>query len=85
MYVIKVGLTDRTSEDTRLTYATVGVLLQTFINKKSLNEYTHIILDEVHERDYNMDMLLLVVKKLLFRNSRNVKVQIGGKNFLFSD
>lgn len=27
--------------------------------------YTHVILDEVHERDKSMDFLLIVIKKLL--------------------
>lgn len=39
-----------------------------------MNEYSHIILDEVHERGQDMDFLLLVVKKLLFTVSPNVKV-----------
>lgn len=37
-------------------------------------DYTHVILDEVHERDEDMDFLLLVVKKLLRTNSSTVKV-----------
>lgn len=36
-----------TSEDTRLTFVTTGVLLEKLINMKNMNEYTHIILDEV--------------------------------------
>lgn len=36
--------------------------------------YTHIILDEVHERDMEMDFLMLIVRKLLRSNSRTVKV-----------
>lgn len=39
-----------------------------------MNHYTHIILDEVHERGREMDFLLLVVKKLLFTVSAHVKV-----------
>ena len=35
------------SDDTRISYVTTGVLLQKLIAAKSLNEYTHIILDEV--------------------------------------
>ena len=35
------------SDDTRISYVTTGVLLQKLISAKSLNEYTHIILDEV--------------------------------------
>lgn len=36
--------------------------------------FTHIILDEIHERDQNLDFLLLIIKKLLQTNSRQVKV-----------
>jgi len=43
----QVGLDKMTSEDTRLTYVTTGVLLRHIIQAKHLNRYTHIILDEV--------------------------------------
>ena len=62
------------SGDTRISYVTTGVLLQKLISAKSLNEYTHIILDEVHERDQDTDFALLVVRKLLRTNSKHVKV-----------
>ncbi|XP_062122470.1 probable ATP-dependent RNA helicase spindle-E [Drosophila sulfurigaster albostrigata] len=61
-------------EDTRLLYCTTGVLLNNLINQKTLTHYTHIILDEVHERDEDMDFLLIVVRRLLALNSRHVKV-----------
>lgn len=35
------------SEDTRLTYVTTGVLLQKLIGMKNMNQYTHVVLDEV--------------------------------------
>ncbi|XP_075145158.1 putative ATP-dependent RNA helicase spindle-E [Haematobia irritans] len=70
----KVGLHANTSDDTRLLYCTTGVLLQKLIRDKTLTPYTHIILDEVHERDQEMDFLLIVVRRLLFTNSKHVKI-----------
>lgn len=53
-----------TNDDTRITYCTTGVLLEKLITCKTLLNYTHIILDEVHERNQDMDFLFIVVKKL---------------------
>lgn len=65
----------RVSEDTRVTYMTTGVLLQLLIAKKSLNEWTHIIIDEVHERDLDTDLLLLVINKLMVQTgNRSSKI-----------
>lgn len=61
-------------EDTRLLYCTTGILLNNLIHVKTLTQYTHIILDEVHERDQDMDFLLIVVRRLLALNSRHVKI-----------
>ncbi|CAH0391453.1 unnamed protein product [Bemisia tabaci] len=58
------------SEETRLLYCTTGVLLEKLINAKNLDDYTHIILDEVHERDQETDLLLVVIKKLMTRSPR---------------
>ena len=73
----QVGLNNTTSSDTRLTFCTTGVLLQKLISKKNMNDYTHVILDEVHERDQDMDFALLVVRKLLRTNSHYVKVTLN--------
>nr|XP_034176745.1 probable ATP-dependent RNA helicase spindle-E [Osmia lignaria]XP_034176746.1 probable ATP-dependent RNA helicase spindle-E [Osmia lignaria]XP_034176747.1 probable ATP-dependent RNA helicase spindle-E [Osmia lignaria] len=77
----QVGLINHTSKDTRLTYCTTGVLLHKLINAKNMLEYTHVILDEVHERDQDMDFLLLLVRKLLRTNSRSVKVILMSATF----
>ncbi|KAJ7345223.1 hypothetical protein JRQ81_001173, partial [Phrynocephalus forsythii] len=70
----QVGLEKVASQDTRLIYVTTGVLLQKVVGARSLSEFTHIFIDEVHERTEEMDFLLLIVRKLLHTNSRFVKV-----------
>lgn len=45
-------------EDTRLAFVTYGILLNFFYNNPNLPSYDMVILDEVHERDINMDILL---------------------------
>lgn len=39
-----------------------------------MSNFTHVILDEVHERDIDMDFLLILVRRLLSTNSTNVRV-----------
>ncbi|XP_052007459.1 ATP-dependent RNA helicase TDRD9 [Xyrauchen texanus] len=70
----QVGLEKMATEHTKLIYVTTGVLLQKLVGSKTLTEYSHIFIDEVHERTEELDFLLLVVKKLLRSNSRYVKV-----------
>uniref|UniRef100_A0A674E0Y2 ATP-dependent RNA helicase TDRD9 n=1 Tax=Salmo trutta TaxID=8032 RepID=A0A674E0Y2_SALTR len=70
----QVGLEKMATEHTRLIYMTTGVLLQKLVGAKSLTEYSHIFIDEVHERTEELDFLLLVVRKLLHSNSRYIKV-----------
>ncbi|XP_018545536.1 ATP-dependent RNA helicase TDRD9 [Lates calcarifer] len=70
----QVGLEKMVTEHTRLIYMTTGVLLQKLVTAKCLTEYSHIFVDEVHERTEEMDFLLLVLRKLLHSNSRYVKI-----------
>jgi ATP-dependent RNA helicase TDRD9 len=45
---------------------TTGIFLMRLVNNpKSLQKYTHLIMDEVHERDLDIDFSLVVVKHLL--------------------
>jgi ATP-dependent RNA helicase TDRD9 len=44
------------------------------VNDKSLNEFTHVVLDEIHERDSDLDFCLLVAKKLQRTVSGHVKI-----------
>ncbi|XP_040569036.1 probable ATP-dependent RNA helicase spindle-E [Lepeophtheirus salmonis] len=71
----KVGLDrENVSEDTRMLFCTTGILLKILVSQRNTHEFTHIILDEVHERDIDMDFVLLLVKKFIFTNSRGTKL-----------
>ncbi|XP_034077841.1 ATP-dependent RNA helicase TDRD9 [Gymnodraco acuticeps] len=70
----QVGLEKMATEHTRLIYMTTGVLLQKLVAAKCLTEFSHIFVDEVHERTEDMDFLLLVLRKLLHSNSCYVKI-----------
>ncbi|XP_025201691.1 probable ATP-dependent RNA helicase spindle-E [Melanaphis sacchari] len=59
---------------TKILYCTTGILLLKIIKAKSLSEFSHIVLDEVHERTLEMDFLLLVIKKLQKNNSQSTRV-----------
>lgn len=75
--VKQVALDKKAGEHTRLLYCTTGVLLEKLISMKEMNDYTHIILDEVHEREVDMDFAMLIIKDFLRNNSPNVKVRPG--------
>jgi len=60
----QIQLDRKTSEDTRLTFCTTGVLLQRLVNQKNMNEYTHVILDEV-----SMASMYVVFDKTQFPGS----------------
>ncbi|KPA82180.1 ATP-dependent RNA helicase-like protein [Leptomonas pyrrhocoris] len=53
-----------------ITICTTGVLLQIFSTHPELEHVSHLIIDEVHERDINCDVVLALVKGLLTRNPR---------------
>lgn len=57
------------SPDTRMLFCTTGVLVEKIIHQDDrhnpLDKFTHIILDEVHERDKDMDFLMIVIYKYL--------------------
>ncbi|KAH9948231.1 P-loop containing nucleoside triphosphate hydrolase protein [Amylocystis lapponica] len=58
---------------TKLLFCTTGVVLRRLGSGDKLQNVTHIIVDEVHERSVDGDFLLLELKELLKKN-RNLKV-----------
>lgn len=64
------------SKDTRILFCTTGILLEKLIRAKNFLKFTHIILDEVHERNKDMDFLFVVIKKLLTSVLPKPKIRI---------
>lgn len=62
----QVGMESRAGPETRILFMTTGIFLMRLVNNPdSLQKYTHIIMDEVHERDLDTDFCLVVLKHLL--------------------
>jgi HrpA-like RNA helicase len=50
---------------TRLLFCTTGILLRLMQGDAQLGGVSHILVDEIHERDLNSDFLLIILKQLL--------------------
>ncbi|PAA47471.1 hypothetical protein BOX15_Mlig021385g1 [Macrostomum lignano] len=72
----QIGLDNQQSQDTCILYVTTGVLLEKLIHSKRLDYWSHIILDEAHERDLEMDMCLLVIKQLMGASGTGTKLVV---------
>ncbi|KIW97056.1 uncharacterized protein Z519_02448 [Cladophialophora bantiana CBS 173.52] len=64
-----IRLESKTSNTTRITYATTGVLLRMLEESPNLIELDCLILDEVHERTMDLDLLFIALQKLMKRRS----------------
>ena len=62
--------------DGRLCFVTTGYLLQRLVHSPTeFANYTHLVLDEVHERGVDADLLSMIIKALMFRY-REVKLVV---------
>ena len=55
---------DETSKETKIKYATEGILLRESLSDSALSRYSIVILDEAHERTLNFDILLGMLKRI---------------------
>jgi len=62
-----VRLESSTSNSTQLLFLTPGVLLRKFQSDAELNEFTHVIIDEIHERDKYTEFLMIALRELMNR------------------
>ncbi|XP_008195117.1 ATP-dependent RNA helicase DHX30 isoform X1 [Tribolium castaneum] len=57
----------------RILYCTTGILLKHLQSDVNLSNFTHVILDEAHERDVNTDLLLNLLRNAITKNN-NLKL-----------
>ena len=58
-------------------YCSTGYLLQLLVNSPSqIGRYTHVVLDEVHERSAESDMLCLVVRLLARVGDSQIRIVV---------
>ncbi|CAL2029636.1 unnamed protein product [Caenorhabditis brenneri] len=65
----QIRLESRKSDNTLLTYCTTGVLLRMLTTDPVASGLTHIIMDEIHEREINTDYLLIAIRECLKHRS----------------
>jgi len=94
-----VRLSRRVSDDAKIVYCTVGILLRMLVNPSEtderelcpsdeengtthteaitpavpLSQVSHLVIDEVHERDLNTDFALTLLRSVLARN-KNIRI-----------
>jgi len=64
-----IRLESKTSSSTRITFATTGVLLRMLQDSADLDHLDCLVLDEVHERTMDLDLLFIALKRLRRRRS----------------
>lgn len=62
-----IRLESQMTTQTRLVYATTGIVMRMLERSDDLGDITHLVLDEVHERSIDSDFLLIVLRKLVVR------------------
>jgi ATP-dependent RNA helicase DHR2 len=76
-----VRFDNSTSASTRIKFLTEGMLLQEMLRDPSLREYSAVIVDEVHERSVNVDLILGFLRNIVGgeqkeRHGRKLKVVV---------
>eukprot|EP00124_Ichthyophonus_hoferi_P003819 Ihof_evm1s359 gene=Ihof_evmTU1s359 len=62
-----IRLEARQGPETRLLFCTTGILLRRLQSDPDLEGVTHVLVDEVHERSLDSDILLVILRELLKR------------------
>lgn len=69
-YQYKGSPKEASSSDNKILYLTDGLLITRFVKDPNLSEFKVVIIDEAHERRVQIDLLLLLLKKILVSGKR---------------
>ena len=69
----QVSMLKKISKDTKIFLKTTGIFLEELYHNKM--DYTHIIIDEVHERDVYVDIVLALLKQFL-KDFKNLDIKL---------
>ena len=70
----QIRMESKRSKSTKLMFCTTGVLLRRIQDDPNLNGVTHVVVDEVHERQWQIDFLLVALRRLIHSTRPNLKV-----------
>jgi HrpA-like RNA helicase len=80
----QIRMEAKRSSRTKLLFCTTGVILRRLQEDSTLKGITHVIVDEVHERQQQTDVLLVVLRLLLNTKRPDLKVILVGSRVLIS-
>jgi len=68
-------MANRFIQETKVLFVTTGIFLQRLVNDSEfLDSVGYVILDEVHERDVDIDFTMVILKHLLGTNKFKFKL-----------
>ena len=65
-----IGMESSQNRHTKILFMTYGILTQQILHHSEL-EFDFIVMDEVHERSLEMDLLCVILKKLINQQINN--------------
>ena len=70
----QIRMEAKRSKETKLLFCTTGVVLRRLQDDSTLKGVTHVIVDEVHERQQQTDVLLVALRQLLHGRRPDLKI-----------
>lgn len=70
----QIRMESRRSAETKLLFCTTGIILRRLQDDATLGGTSHVIVDEVHERQQQTDVLLVILRQLLRTTRPDLKV-----------
>ena len=79
-----IRLESKKSIRTKLLFCTTGVVLRRLQDDPNLEGVTHVLVDEVHERQWQIDFLLIALRRLIHTTRKDLKVVLVCGKYLGS-